>query len=411
MLRLLVLVPFTPRSDAVHGGSRAIAGLLTALATRHNVAVIYLRGSTEPSMADELSTRCALVREIPHTHPSGVRRFARRLRVGGAAAIAGRPIWVSWWRVPAYARCVRQVAASWRPDVIQIEFHIMGQYISALSGCPAPRVLVNHDPAAGTSETKRRSIDGKAIAPRLLGRLDAMAWRRYERLIMRQVQTIVVFTERDRAMLTPAAGRTPIVRIPIGTVLPEVPSSAIGADPATLLFVGSFRHLPNVDAAERLVNNIVPAIVARRPDVKLLVVGSDVPVRLRQQASPNVEFAGMVDDLSPYLDRASVVTVPLRLGGGMRVKVLDAMAAGKAIVATPLAVEGLGVRDGREVVLAETDDDFTRQIVTLLAEPGKRATLGANARTWASEHLQWPRIADAYEELYTELLQRNGSRA
>jgi glycosyltransferase involved in cell wall biosynthesis len=407
--RLLVLVPFTPRCDAVHGGSRAIAGLLTVLASRHRVAVIHLRGSNEPPMDDALSSKCDLVREVRHLHPFGFRRATRRLRVGLAAA-AGRPFWVGWWRVPAFARCVREVAASWRPDVVQIEFHLMGQYIPALRECSAPRVLVNHDPGVTIADTARGVRRAMGFGQRLLLSLDASAWRRYESRIARQVQAIVVFTERDRATLTPLAGRTPIVRIPLGTALPELPSNAVGSDPATLLFVGSFRHLPNLDAAERLVNTIVPDVLRRRPNVKLVLIGSDVPAALQQRAGPHLEIAGTVSDLGPYLDRASLVAIPLRLGGGMRVKVLEAMAAGKAIVATPLAVEGLDVRDGREVAIADSDDEFSRRIVSLLADTGQRARLGTNARIWAGDHLQWPVIADRFEQLYSGLLPEEPQR-
>jgi len=409
MRRLLVLVPFTPRRDAVHGGSRAIAELLTVLASRHRVAVIHLRGSTEPPMDDALASICDLVREIPHNHPPGFQRAARRLRVGLGAA-AGRPFWVGWSRVPAFGRCVREVAASWRPDVVQIEFHLMGQYIPALRECPAPRVLVDHEPGVTIAETARGARRAIGLGPRLLLSLDASAWRRYEARIAREVQTIVVFTERDRATLAPLTGHTPIVRIPLGTVLPDIPANAMGTDPATLLFVGSFRHLPNVDAAERLMNSIVPDVLRRRPNVKLVLVGSDVPAELQRRAGPNVEIAGTVPDLRPYLDRASLVTVPLRLGGGMRVKVLEAMAAGKAIVATPLAVEGLEVSDDREVAIAESDDEFSRRIVSLLADAGKRASLGTNARIWAGNHLRWPVIADSYERLYTGLLPEESHR-
>jgi len=403
MRRLLVLVPFSPRRDGTHGGSRAIAELLTVLSSRHRVAVIYLRGSNEPPMDEALSARCDVVREIPHIHPPGVRRLARRLRVV-LAAVAGRPFWVGWWRVPEYATCVREMAASWRPDVVQLEFHLMGQYIEALGECAAPRVLVEHDPGVKTGQPTRRARRAIGLGRHALRWLDDSAWRRYESRIMRQVQAVIVFTDRDRATLMPLSGGTPIVRIPLGAVIPDVPSNAIGTDPATLLFVGSFRHLPNIDAAERLVTTIVPEVVKARPDVKLVLAGSDVPAALRQQAGPQVEFAGFVSDLGPYLDRASLVTVPLRLGGGMRVKVLEAMAAGKAIVATRLAVEGLEVHDGHEVAIADSDEEFSRQIVDLLADAGKRARLGANARVWAAEHLRWPRIADAYEQLYNGLL-------
>ena len=157
-------------------------------------------------------------------------------------------------------------------------------------------------------------------------------------------------------------------------------------------------------------NTIVPEVLRRLPHVKVVLVGSDIPAALHRHAGPHLEIAGAVSDLRPYLDRASLVTVPLRLGGGMRVKVLEAMAAGKAIVATPLAVEGLDVRDGREVAIADSDDEFSRRIVSLLADSGQRANLGTNARIWAGEHLRWPVLADTYERLYSGLLSEESRR-
>src|SRR2546422_10461962 len=104
-------------------------------------------------------------------------------------------------------------------------------------------------------------------------------------------------------------------------------------------------------------------------------------------ATANVIVTGPVPDVTPYLDRTAIVVVPLRLGGGMRVKVLEALAAGKAMIASPLAVEGLAVVDGEHAVLAETDQQFCDAIVQLLADPARRAALAGSARAWACAHL------------------------
>src|SRR5262249_58786719 len=116
----------------------------------------------------------------------------------------------------------------------------------------------------------------------------------------------------------------------------------------SLVFVGNYMHPPNVDAALRLVQEIFPRIAAQRPDVRLALVGDRVPARLRRVAGPNVDVTGLVSDVAPYLDRAAVVTVPVTTGGGLRVKVVEALAAGKAPVASPLAVEGLAIEDRSE---------------------------------------------------------------
>ena len=107
--------------------------------------------------------------------------------------------------------------------------------------------------------------------------------------------------------------------------------------------------------------------------------------------------------VEPWLNRAAVVVAPLRLGGGMRVKVVEALAAGKAVVATPLAVEGLAVTDGGEVALARTDEEIAEAVAGLIGDPARRAALAARAHAWARAHLGWERCVTAYEALYDRL--------
>jgi glycosyltransferase involved in cell wall biosynthesis len=399
--RLLLLAPFSPRLDAHHGGSRAIGQLAAALAERHRVAVLYLRGPGEDGIDDALRSRCDLVQEVPHAHPGGWSRRRRQLGVA-AALLRGTPLWVSWWRVPAYAEHLRRIAATWLPDVVQLEFHLMGQYLPALEGCPAARVLVEHDPGIGsTGVFSRPRLDPR----RLLGPLERRAWLRYERAIIRGVDAVVAFTGRDREALAALAGNTAVVRIPLGAPIPAHACSPVGLEPSTLLFVGSFTHHPNADAAVRLLGTIFPALRAHRPDARLVLVGANLPPHVRRLAGPGVEITGPVPDVTPYLDRASVVVIPLRQGGGMRVKALEALAAGKAILASPLAMEGLGVESGRECVLATSDAEFVERAGYLLDHADERRRLGVAARSWAIEHLQWDRVAAAYEELYRSLLE------
>lgn len=398
--RLLILAPFAPRLDAKHGGSKAIAELVAEQCQRHEVALVYLRGRDEPPIEHTLRARCTLVREVPHTHPAGLARWARRMRVA-CSPFVGTPLWAAWWAVPEFATCAAEVAASWRPDIVRFEYTIMGQYASALHRCPAARVLVEYDADpgfGGRTSGMRGAVQG------LLRPLDRWAWRRYRARVMRQVAAVVVFTEKDRAAILPLADGRPVVTIPLGVALPASPLSAVGGPRPSLLFVGSYNHAPNADAAARLVERILPLVRAEEPDARLVLVGTNPPAALRRYVGPGVELAEAVPDVAPYLDAASVVVVPLRGGGGMRIKVLDALAAGKALVASRLAVEGLDVRDGVECCLAESDEEFARRIVPLLKDQEHRARLGRQARQWALDHVSWARVAESYERLYDRLL-------
>ncbi|PYV03102.1 MAG: hypothetical protein DMG10_12550 [Acidobacteria bacterium] len=395
--RLLFLLPFPPRLDARHGGGRATAQLLVKLATRHRVALLYLRAPSDPPLDTTLQERCELVEEVMRPDPGfslaeGWSRLNSLLRA--------RPLWAAGSSVAAYGPRLRALARTWRPDIVQIEYHVMGQYLSALDGCPAPRVLTEYEPGA---QVARDLLDSRRGLARLPYWLSWRAWERFEGAVIGQVQAVVALTERDRLVLAPFAPHTPIVRIPLGMALPEHPLNPLGHSPPSLLFVGNFGHPPNADAAVRLISAIFPRVQARFPELVLHIVGEQPAPRVRQMANANVIVTGPVPDVTPYLDRAALVVVPLRLGGGMRVKVLEALAAGKAVIASPLAVEGLDVVDGEHVFVAESDPQFCDAIAQLLAHPEQRTALAARARAWAHANLSWERSIVAYETLYQNL--------
>jgi glycosyltransferase involved in cell wall biosynthesis len=396
--RLLALAPFPPRLDATHGGSRAIAELLIRLGERHPIALLALRGADEPPLDDSLKARCDVVREIarPSREAGG---FAGDVRVA-LALTRGTPMWVSRWSVPAFHTAAAELGAAWRPDVVQAEYHVMAQYFAAIPGRPA-RVLRQLEPGAATAAERGKARRGLG---RTIGALDRWAWRRYESSAMRQADVVATLTQRDRATLAPLAGRTPLVVIPLGVPLPERPADPCGRRPETILFVGNFIHPPNVDAAERLIRSVFPLVRRAVPTAELRIVGPDPAGALRAIASAGVTVTGEVPDIREQLEDAGIVIAPLRSGGGMRVKVAEALAAGKAVVATALAAEGLDVRTGRQLVLAETDQDLAEAVVALLRSPGQRAELAGRARAWALSALGWERPVAAFETLYGSLL-------
>jgi glycosyltransferase involved in cell wall biosynthesis len=398
--RLLFAVPFPPRLDGDHGGSRTIAHLLAVLAGRHQIGLLYLRSADEPELDPALAARCAWAESV-RRGPARADpwRAGRRLRLS-AGLLRHRPTWVTRWRVAEYARRLRAISREWEPSLIQLEFHVMGQYLDALADCPAPRVLVEHEPGVAAACDRWEHSTGIG---RLVARWDLAAWRRYEPAVLNGVQAAVVFTQRDQAAVEGLAS-TRVVRIPLGITIGPEPLDPVGAQPPALLFVGNYMHPPNVDAAIRLASGIFPGVRAVIPGVQLHLVGSRPPASLQRLAGDGVVVMGTVPDVTPYLDRAAVVVVPLRLGGGMRVKVLEALAAGKAVVASARAVEGLELVHGRELLLAESDEDFTDGIVRLLSDPISRRALSAHARQWATANLGWERVAAAYESLYRSLL-------
>jgi glycosyltransferase involved in cell wall biosynthesis len=213
----------------------------------------------------------------------------------------------------------------------------------------------------------------------------------------------VTFTDEDRTAIAELAPTARVVCIRPGVDPPPTASDPLGADPPRILFVGSFRHPPNIEAALRLALDVLPRVRERVPEARLEIVGDSPPRELRRLGTPHVRLTGRVPDVRPFLDDAAVVVAPLRLGGGMRVKVLDALAAGKALVATPTALAGLPVVPGEHALVAESDAELSEALVQLLTDGGRRGALGAAARAWALEELAWERAAAEYSALYSSL--------
>jgi glycosyltransferase involved in cell wall biosynthesis len=395
--RLLFLLPFAPSLGGVHGGARVTGQLIAGLARRHDVAVLYLTEPGEPAVSEDLRELCGLLEAVQRHPPRGLSS-----RLAPKVALLRRiPTWASELADPRFASLVEEVAERWRPDIVQVEYPVMGQYLPALDECPAPRVLVDHDASV------RDLRQWRGPHARVTRALDERAWRSFERRVIDRVQAVVVFTDRDRRALEELGARTPVVPIPFGTPLPEAPLDPVGGSPPGVLFVGNFaHHPPNVDAALWLGTSLLPRLRATRPEIRLTIVGPSPPPEVRALAGEGVVVTGEVPDVTPYLDDAAVVAVPVRVGAGMRVKVLEALAAGKAIVATPLAVEGLDVTAGDELEIAETEDDVRSALARLLDDEAARAALGGRARAWASEHLGWNASIARYESLYDSVAAR-----
>jgi glycosyltransferase involved in cell wall biosynthesis len=326
----------------------------------------------------QIAELCELAVEVERSQArtSLVRTWRERQRLTMTAT--GAPGWAVGFSVRAFAAELDRVVAEWQPDLVHIESVVMAQYAKKLAALPI--VVVDQDPAESSS-----------------------SMRRFRERTLRRADAVVAFTNRDRAAIGALLPSTRIERIPLAVDVPEVPLDPAG-NGRDVLFVGNFMHPPNVAAAERLAGSIFPRIAEERQDARLVLVGADPPPSLRALASDRIVVAGEVADLDPVLDAAAVVVAPVSSGGGMRVKALDALVSGKALVASSLALEGLDVRAGEHVLVADDDAAVAEAVVTLLGDEPRRRALGRAARAWAETHVEWRSVAAAYDALYASLL-------
>ncbi len=293
-------------------------------------------------------------------------------------------------------------------DIIQIEGIEMAPYLLQAASLPAPRPRLVFDDHNAEYILQRRAFETDLRHPgRWIGALYSfIQWqklRRYERHACRAADAVVAVSTADAAALERLVPSLRVAIVPNGVDLAywQPPAAREAIYPPSLVFTGKMDFRPNVDAVIWFIQEVLPRIRQRLPEVHFYVVGQSPHRRLASLSDDAaITITGYVDDVRPYVAAAGVYVVPLRIGGGTRLKVLEAMAMGKALVSTTLGCEGIGVKDGCEVRLADTPEAFAEQVVTLLQNPAQCRALGLRARQFVQERYDWRALVPLMERVY-----------
>ena len=236
----------------------------------------------------------------------------------------------------------------------------------------------------------------------LRARLRLPLVRRFERFMFTPYDRTVVISDVDAAMLRGLQPGLRVAVIPNGIELAQFRPSASTRERNSLLFVGNFAYAPNQDAARLLIAQLLPAVREKLPEARLQLVGANPPDWLRAQANAHIEVTGRVPDVAPYLADAALFVCPLRIGAGMKNKVLEALAMGTPVVATQLSVDGIAVRHQESAWIARVDE-MAAAVIRLLGDEALVAKLSHKGRQLIEASYTWARTADAYERLYSEI--------
>jgi sugar transferase (PEP-CTERM/EpsH1 system associated) len=346
----------------------------------------------------------AHVETVPRREPvKGTLRF-----YAGAAlrVLDPLPYAVGRYRSRAYAARIRELLASTSFDLIVCDF--LPPVVSLPERLPCPAVLFTHNVE---SEIWRRHAEVHSGFPaRLLYRMQYRRMLRFEARALRRFDAVLTVSEADRATfarLYPGAvqGSVYVVSTGVDTQFfsPEARDAAgderpSAADSRRLVFTGSMDWLPNEDAMLFFCREVLPLIRAEEPEVTLSIVGRTPTPAVKKLADlPGVYVTGRVDDVRPYIREAAAYIVPLRIGGGTRLKIFEAMAMGKAVVSTTVGAEGLPVSGGEHVILADEPRSFSRAVVRLLRDVDRRRQFEAAARALVVERYDWSAVAGELE--------------
>jgi glycosyltransferase involved in cell wall biosynthesis len=231
--------------------------------------------------------------------------------------------------------------------------------------------------------------------------LEAFKLRKLEARAARVFHIHVTVSEADAARLARTVPTSSIAVVPNGVDMEYFHPGDGLEEPDTLVHVGGLNWYPNADGIRFFLTKIWDQIRRERPGVRLRLVGPRPPQDIQEVAQRvGVDVLGYVPDVRPIVWGSAVFVVPLRIGGGTRLKILDAMAMGKAVVSTSIGCDGLEVRPGEDIVVADTAGEFASRVVTLLRDESSRKVLGANARGTVERLYSWDRVGERLETAY-----------
>jgi polysaccharide biosynthesis protein PslH len=384
-MRCLFLTPFLPFPPR-DGGRVRMFELMRGLAARHEVDLLSLGHADDEAIAGLTAAGVRVVDVITPAAGALPRALARRTSVYHARYGSER-----------FASALRARLRRHDYDVVQCEYAYMAQYRQPVS--PAAWVLDQHNIEYQLNASMLRT---RGLAYRLYARRELRLRRAEEIAAFRAVDHVLAVSDLDRDTIRRDAPGTAATVVPNGVALDEfLPAEDRGSG---AVYVGKMDYQPNVDAVRWFCERVLPAVRARRPGFTLTIVGSRPTDGVRALARmPGVTVTGEVPDTRPHLHRAAIVVVPVRAGGGTRLKVLEAFASGRAVVSTRLGCEGIAVADGEHLLLADDADAFAAAVLRLLDEPALRASLARSARELVEGRYGWDAIVERLDALYGTL--------
>lgn len=370
------------------GGRLRSFHILSELARRHQVtlATTHAPGENPAALESELA-HCAQVISVPYASPKW--RSARFPFVLLRSWASSMPVDIWKCRVPALRREVSRLLASGEVDLCIADF------LFAMPNIPATRVpLMFFAHNVEYMIWKRLwSVEQRPLLKTLLG-VEWRKMRRYEAEACRRARLTVAVSHQDKTLLEVNSPGALIRDVPTGVDVGYFKPNGAEKARANLVFTGSMDWHPNEDAILYFIREMLPAIRREVPGTTLTVVGRNPGLQLQEVArEAGVEVTGTVDDVRPYVDAASVYVVPLRIGGGTRLKIFEALAMGKAVVSTSVGAEGLPLVQGEHYLCADEPAGFVAAVVALLRDPARRVSLGEAGRRLTEERYAWPQVA------------------
>jgi len=404
-MRILLLTPQRPYPPH-QGTTLRNFNLVKELAKRHRICVLtFLEPDQDPANPGPLPELCEWLETVPVPQRSTAQRL-RQLLFTRRPDMSWR-LWSSAFN-DRLASCLAEETF----DVVEIEGIEMAPYRPTIEVArPKPLIIYDAHNAEWILQQRACAADVKTPARWPAALYSWVQWhrlRRYEANLLQRVDHTVAMSAPDKVALRDVISNAPITVIPNGVDLAAYRHFRGRPLEFDLLFTGKMDFRPNIDAILWFGQHVFPLIQARRPWTTFAIVGQRPHPRLDiLRDMPGVTITGYVDDVRPYIAGTTVYVAPLRVGGGTRLKLLEAMALAKPIVSTTVGAEGFPVVNGQEVILADEPEAFANQVLNLLDNPARRRELGQAGQSFAQANYGWDALVPHLEKVYEAGLKQN----
>jgi polysaccharide biosynthesis protein PslH len=385
------------KTDFLHpttrGGQIRTLELLRQLHRRHEVHYMAFHDPREPEGLSRASEYCS--KAYPIDFQLGDKSSPAFLGQLIAGLFSSLPVSIRRCRSTEMQRLIERLIPLERFDCVICDFLSPAPNIPDLSSC----VLFQHNVEAVIWQ--RRTEHAGDPLRRFYLKLQADRMLRYEGEVCRKVRNVIAVSESDAALMRDCYGVKHVEAVPTGVDAEYFKARGPAAPSADLVFVGSMDWAPNIDGIDWFQREVLPLILGRKPECSIAIVGRTPPPAIQGLAVryPGVQVTGTVPDVRPWLWGSKVSIVPLRVGGGTRLKIFEAMAAGAPVVSTTIGAEGLGVRDGDTIRIADSPEDFAAACIALLDDAAERERLRDRALQMVTEQYSWEAVASAFENL------------
>ena len=398
------LIPYPPRG----GCSLRNYNLIKECSRNHEIYMVsfyrktHVRGdiSLDDSIR-EMKKYCKDVKvfKIPSEHN---RLLWYLMLILNLFSLAPYSAWM--YHSSAMIKAVKNMIKQYKFDVMEIGEIGLLKY--ARYAPSIPKVLVHHN--IESQLLFRRSRAAKNPLAKLYLAIQAYKLKRYERLAGDNIDYHTTVSQIDKETLLRINSKANIAVIPNGVDTEYFKPMDIPIEKNNLVFVGGMSWLPNLDAMVYFKDEIWPLLKARVPDIKMTVIGAGPSRELinYSKRDPMFQVKGFVDDVRPFIAKAAVYVVPIRIGGGTRLKILDAMAMGKAIVSMSIGCEGIEAVDGKDIIVADEPEVFAEKIIALLTDEQRRQSIEKSARQNVENKYAWGKIGPHLEDVYYKLAKK-----